>query len=153
MVLIDSDVLLLAFAFQQDERQAENATFLARAAEKNLAITVYNLMEILGKLSFNLSPARLDDWQSWLVDAFRLVVIWPETTADEDAESFFRDQIFDRPYAEFRTHRMAFMDALIIDLAERTPDIKYFVTWNARHFRSKTSLSVATPSEYLAQIE
>lgn len=153
MVLIDSDVLLLAFMFRRDERQAENAVFLERARETRIAITVYNLMEILGKLSFNLSPARLDDWQSWLVDAYRLVVIWPQTRAGQDAESFFRNQIFDRPFAKLRSHRMSFMDALILDLAERTPDIQYFVTWNARHFKDKSSLPVATPSEYLAQVQ
>ena len=41
---------------------------------------------------------------------------------------------------------MAFLDALIIGLAERTPDVKAFVTWNARHFRDKTLLTVLTPT-------
>ncbi len=152
MVLIDSDVLMLAFAFQRDERQADNAAFLARAQQMSLAITVYNLMEILGKLSFNVSTARLDDWQSWLVDAYHLIVIWPQTAVNQDADSFFRNQVFDRPLAKFRAHHMAFMDALILDLAERTPNIECFVTWNARHFKDKTSLPVATPAEYLAQV-
>ncbi len=152
MVLIDSDVLLLAFTFQRDPRQPANAAFLARSQQMNLAITVYNLLEILGKLSFNLSPARLDDWQSWLVDAYHVIVIWPQTAAGQDANVFFRNEIFDRPLAKFRAHRMAFMDALILDLAERTSDVECFVTWNARHFKDKTSLPVATPSEYLTQV-
>jgi predicted nucleic acid-binding protein len=153
VVLIDSDVLLLAFSYQHDERQAANAAFLARAQELQLAITVYNLMEILGKLSFNLSPTRLDNWQSWLVDAYHLVVIWPETFTDQDAESFFRQEIVDRPFAKFRAQRMAFfMDALILNLAERASEIEHFVTWNARHFKNKSSLSVITPSEYLTRV-
>ena len=47
---------------------------------------------------------------------------------------------------------MAFIDALILDLAERTSDIKYFVAWNARHFKDKSALPVVTPSEYLAKV-
>ncbi|MCR4406963.1 MAG: hypothetical protein NUW24_08580 [Anaerolineae bacterium] len=40
------------------------------------------------------------------------------------------------------------MDALIITLAKRTPGVETFVTWNARHFRNKTSLIVLSPAEY-----
>ncbi len=51
-----------------------------------------------------------------------------------------------------RSHRMAFMDALVLNLAERTPGVEQFVTWNARHFKTKSSLQTLTPEEYLAQI-
>ena len=33
-------------------------------------------------------------------------------------------------------YRMAFMDALVLSLAERTPGVEQFVTWNARHSNS-----------------
>lgn len=151
MVLIDSDVVMLAFTFQRDLRQEVNASFLARAQETQLSITIYNLMEILGKLPFNLPPVRLDDWQSWLVDAYHLVVIWPQAPARQDAESFFRNEILDRPLAKFRSQRMAFLGALILDLAERAPNVECFVTWNARHFKDKSTLPVMTPSEYHGQ--
>ncbi len=151
MVLIDTDVLLLEFPFHQDERQSSNRAFLERVQNAEIGLTVYNLMELLGKLSFNLSPERLDDWQSWLADAYQLQVIWPESTRNQDAEAFFRSEMFDRPFLKFRKQRMAFMDALILDLAERMPNAEYFVTWNARHFKQKTSLHVLTPSEYLDQ--
>ena len=151
MVVIDTDVLLLAFAFQSDKRQSANAAFLKRAQVADPAITVYNLMELLGQLSFNLSPARLDAWQTWLVEAYQLTVIWPADLDDMSALSF-RAEIFERPYARMRSHRMAFMDALVLNLAERTPGVEQFVTWNARHFKTKSSLQTLTPEEYLAQI-
>jgi len=44
---------------------------------------------------------------------------------------------------------MSFMDALILNLAERTPGVNQFVTWNVKHFRNKTLLDVITPQEYL----
>jgi hypothetical protein len=44
---------------------------------------------------------------------------------------------------------MGFADVLAIELAERTPDVCAFVTWNARQFADKTRLSVLTPAQYL----
>jgi len=107
-------------------------------------------MELLGQLSFILSPARLDAWQSWLIEAHRLTVIWPLEPHELSMVSF-RAEIFDRPYAKMKTHRMAFMDALVLNLAERTPGAEQFVTWNAHHFKDKSTLPALTPEEYLMQ--
>ncbi len=150
MVVIDTDVLLLAFAFHRDPRQTDNAQFLTQAQNANPAVTIYNLMELLGQLSFNLSPEHLAEWESWLMEPYRLTVIWPRVTGNQSAEVFFRSEIFERPFAKMRTHRMAFIDTLILDLAERTPNVEMFVTWNAGHFRGKSTLSVLTPADYLA---
>lgn len=149
MVIIDTDVILLAFAFHDDQRQAVNTKFLDYVQENQAGITIYNLMEILGQLSFNLSSEQLDAWQSWLIDAYQLSVIWP-INPDETMTSFsFKEEIMDRPFALMRSQRMPFLDALILNLAERTPGVKTFVTWNARHFHNKTSLNVYTPKNYL----
>jgi hypothetical protein len=69
---------------------------------------------------------------------------------NQTAEGFFRSEIFEHPFAKAREHRIAFLDALVIGLAERTPNVESLVTWNARHFKDKTTLRVQTPSEYLA---
>jgi hypothetical protein len=145
--------VLLAFAFQNDPRQAANTAFLDRVQAVEPAITVYNLMEILGQLSFNLSSAKLANWQAWLIDAYQLTVIWPiEPNEQITAAAFFRAEIVERPFAKMRAQRMAFMDALVLNLAERTPNAEQFVTWNARHFRGKSPLTVLTPEEYVKQI-
>lgn len=151
MVVIDSDVLLLAFAFQRDARQADNTAFLAQVQPANPGITVYNLMEVLAQLSFNLSPTRLAEWESWLIEPYRLTVIWPQARENQTAETFFRAEIFDKPFSKAREQQLAFLDALIIGLAERTPEVECFVTWNARHFKNKSKVSVLTPTEYLAE--
>lgn len=151
MVIIDTDVILLAFAFHRDARQPTNTAFLNRVQADQPAITIYNLMEVLGQLSFNLSTKRLDTWQSWLIDAYQLVVIWPADPNEPVSALSFRDEIFERPLSKMRAHRMPFMDALILTLVERTSGVEQFVTWNARHFQGKTSLEVLTPEEYLAQ--
>lgn len=149
MVVIDSDVLLLAFAFQNDSRQEINQKFLEFVQTAQPATTIYNVMEVVGQLSFNLSAERLDQWQSWLVDAYQLTVIWM-ADAEMEKESF-RDELFDRPYQKMRDQRMSFMDALVLSLAEHATDVECFVTWNAKHFKGKTTLTVLTPEEYLAR--
>lgn len=150
MVIIDTDVFLLEFAFHRDARYPTNAEFLRAVRQREPAITIYNLMEILGQLSFNLSPEQLAQWRLWLQEAYGLTVIWP-ATRNQTAQVFFREEIYDRPLAKMQSQRMAFLDALILSLAERAPDVEAFVTWNARHFRNKTRLPVLTPSEFMEQ--
>jgi hypothetical protein len=48
--------------------------------------------------------------------------------------------------------RIAFADALVLQTAEDQPGTRALVTWNARHFKNKTWLPVATPVEYLASL-
>ena len=151
MVVIDSDVLLLAFAFANDSKQEVNRAFLEAVQTAQPATTIYNVMEVPGQLSFNLSPERLDQWQSWLVDAYQLTIIWMADDGLKMGKESFREELYERPYQKIRSVRMPFMDALIISLVERAPDVECFVTWNAKHFKGKTSLKVLTPEEYLAR--
>ncbi len=151
MVIIDSDVLLLAFAFVNDKKQEKNHLFLEKVQTAQPATTIYNVMEVLGQLSFNLSPERLNQWNSWLVDAYQLTVIWMADEEIKMSKEYFREELYERPYQKMRTMRMHFMDSLIISLAERVPNAEYFVTWNAKHFKSKTNLTVLTPEQYLSK--
>ncbi|CAG0946881.1 hypothetical protein ANRL1_03392 [Anaerolineae bacterium] len=151
MVVIDTDIFVLAFAFHHDTRQSANANFLTQVQDAQPAITIYNLMELLGQMSFNLSPTQLDDWRAWLISAYHLKVLAPVEIDDPLATIYFIPEIFDRPFAKMRAQRMAFMDALVLSLAERSVGIEAFITWNARHFKGKTTLPVLTPKEFLAQ--
>ncbi len=149
MVVVDTDVLLLEFSFHNDARQHINHQFLA--STQNLQTTIYNLMELLGQLSFNVAPARLNNWEYWLVEAYRLSVIWSTNPENLNTSFAFNEEIYERPFERMKAYRMSFQDSLIINLAERTPNIETFVTWNARHFQGKTTLEVFTPETYLAQ--
>lgn len=151
MVVIDSDVLLLAFAYPNDDRQKMNQKFLEVVQTAQPATTIYNVMETLGQLSFNLSAEQLDGWQDWLVNAHNLTVIWDTDSKERVDHETWREIIYERPFQKMQTARMAFMDALILSSAEHTPDVEFFVTWNAKHFKGKTSLTVLTPEEYLSR--
>lgn len=148
MVVIDTDVFLLEFAFHSDKRYDINSRFLTTVQHHTPAITVYNLMEILGQLSFNLPPDRLAQWRLWLQAAYHLVVLWPDPDQLE-ASLFFHEEIYAQPLARMQVHRMSFVDSLILNLAERSGDVEALVTWNAKHFEDKSSLDVLTPEGYL----
>ena len=45
--------------------------------------------------------------------------------------------------------KVAFLDSLIISVAESYSEIDKIITWNAKHFRNKTKLLVQTPKELL----
>ena len=151
MVVIDSDVLLLAFAYPNDDRQKMNQKFLEAVQTAQPATTIYNVMETLGQLSFNLSAEQLDGWQDWLANAYNLTIIWDTDSKEKVDPETWSEIIYERPFQKMQTVRMAFMDALILSSAEHTPDVECFVTWNAKHFKEKTSLKVLTPEEYLAR--
>jgi hypothetical protein len=151
MVVIDSDVLLLAFAYPNDDRQSVNLKFLEAVQTAQPATTIYNVMEVLGQLSFNLSEEQLEGWQDWLVNAYNLTVIWDADSKEKIDPETWREIIYERPFQKMRSARMAFMDALIISATEYAPDVDCFVTWNAKHFKGKTDLTVLTPEEYLAR--
>jgi hypothetical protein len=149
MVAIDTDVLLLAFAFHRDPRQEANRRFLQIASDRNPAVAIYSVMELLGQLSFNMSAERLGRWRVWLRDHYGLIVLHPDT-AERQAEEFFHHQIIDQPLIRMQEKRVPFLDALILGLIEQFAEVDVFVTWNARHYRGKTPLTVLTPSEYLS---
>ena len=152
MVAIDTDVLILAFAFHQDERQTPNATFLEAVRTQTPVVAIYSIMEFLGQLSFNLSAERLAQWPSWLQDRYNLTVVYPET-ANVAAEPFFQDEFIHHPFLLLQRLRMPYLDGLILNLIGRVSSVDTFVTWNARHYRGKTALSVLTPAEYLEKLK
>lgn len=152
MVLIDTDVLLVEFRYLRDTRFQTNSSFLSRVRASEPCITIYNLMEFLGQMSFNMASDKLADWDRWLEDEYGLSIVWPETRG-LDAAGFFRMEIYGRPFSRMLGgNGMAFGDALVIVLGERTSGIDALVTWNARHFRGKTTLNVLTPQEYVQSL-
>jgi hypothetical protein len=147
MVVIDTDVMLLAYAFHRDPRQEANRRFLEAVQRRSLAMPIYAVMELLGQLSFNLSPQRLGEWPIWLQDRYGLTVLYPDSDRFE-TEPFFQAEFIAGPFSRMQRHQMPYQDALILNLVERTPDVEEFITWNARHYQGKTAVQVRTPADY-----
>ncbi|MEZ4869044.1 MAG: hypothetical protein R3C14_47420 [Caldilineaceae bacterium] len=119
MVALDTDVLLLAFAFHRDERQAVNRQFLTVVQAYTPVVGIYSVMELLGKLSFNLSSDRLAQWPLWLQDRYQLTIIYPRTEGI-NAALFFQREIVEQPLEKMQQSGMPFLDGLILSLAEAT---------------------------------
>lgn len=143
-VLIDSDVFLIELRYPRDLRYAKNKAFLDRVRSGELVgwTTVYNLLEICGILSFNLSPQSLQALFIGFAQQFNVTVLFPNNSSDEEI-CFSPVDIFSIMQCKF-----SFGDALIAGLAQRhRRRFDYFVTWNVSHFRDKLSLRVATPDQ------
>jgi hypothetical protein len=151
VVALDTDVLTLAFAFHRDPRQTANTRFLSAVQEDVPVVAIYTVMELLGKLSFNLPAQRLAQWTLWLQEQYQLTVLYPQTNGLE-ATPFFQQEFVNQPLQKMQQHGMSFLDGLILNLAEAA-EVETLVTWNARHFQNKTSLTVLTPAQYLEHIE
>jgi hypothetical protein len=149
MVAIDTDVLLLAFAFHHDPRQSANTQFLQTVVDRDPMVAIYTVMELLGQMSFNLSAEQLGRWRFWLQERYGLIILHPGTV-DRRADEFFQEQFIDQPLVRMQQNRIPFLDALILGLVEQCSEVDVFITWNARHYRGKTPLTVLTPSEYLS---
>ena len=108
MVAIDTDVLTLAYAFHRDPRQAANAQFLTVVQADDPATTIYTVMELLGKLSFNLSGERLARWPSWLQEHYQLTILYPSTMG-LSAEVFFNSEFVDQPFRKMQRFQMPFL--------------------------------------------
>ena len=99
-----------------------NARFLTEVKTAAPALTVYNLMEILGVLSFNLSAVQLRAWPDWLKARHSLAILSPELN-DTSQQPLFEQIIYHLPLARMTTQPTAFLDTLAIEVAERTPDV------------------------------
>lgn len=142
-VLIDSDVFLIDLRYPRDRRYAKNKAFLERVRIGELVgwTTVYNLLEICGVLSFNLSPQSLQALFVGFASRFNVTVLFPVSASEEIC--FSPLDIFDIMQRKF-----SFGDALIAELAHRhRRRFDYFVTWNVAHFHDKLSLRVAAPDQ------
>lgn len=94
----------------------------------------------------NQAEASLDDAMGELRG---LEVIWPVSPTTPISYLSWHELMFSRPFNRMKTVQMPYMDALSLDSAEQV-QADSFVTWNARHFRSKTALPVWTHAEFLA---
>ena len=147
MILIDSDVYAIHLMYLRDMRFSLNQGFLDRVRPIPKATTIFNLLEICGKASFNLSLVAVQKLYRDFDKNYRVRVLFPRTKG-LSAEQLLQQVLIERSLYKIFA-RMAFMDALILSTAEDYAEIDTFISWNARHFRDKTSLLVLTPAEYL----
>lgn len=147
-MILDADVLRLDKAFPGDRRQPVNRQFLAvvKATDPPRGVTAQILLEVVGAWSFNTPVADIPQLPAEVVKEYGLKVVPDPAAVPEYAACTVAEVV-----AQMGT-QMALGDAVTaVQIAKYAPPGSIFVTWNARHFRGKVSVSVMTPEEWLQQ--
>jgi predicted nucleic acid-binding protein len=142
MIFIDTDIFVIEKLFRNDERYAVTKELLGSDINGKCT-SIYNLFELLGIVSFNVSATELKKMLKGFSEVYRIKILFP-STAYESADAFL-EHLFDNSFLKI-SMKMNFMDALILDVAEEHNCSK-FVTWNVKHFEGRTDIPVKTPEE------
>ncbi|HBF13814.1 MAG TPA: hypothetical protein DDW49_10610 [Deltaproteobacteria bacterium] len=143
--VIDSDVFLIDSRYSNDVRFKANGEFLesVRQREVNGATTIFNVLEVCGVLSFNLSSKNLLDAYRNFTDEYKIKILFPANAHG--------DLLYNLPEVFSSIQKKQSLgDAQISFVLERFANqVDAFVTWNKAHFEGKIPMKVVTPEEML----
>jgi len=144
MIFIDTDIFVIEKLFKNDNRYVVTSEFL-NIDSKEKCTSIFNLFELLGIVSFNLSTTDLKKLLKGFSEVYNIKILFPETSYASSDD--FVEQLFDNVFEKIIL-KMSFSDALILSVAEEHSCSK-FVTWNVKHFEGRTDIPVKTPEEML----
>jgi predicted nucleic acid-binding protein len=150
MILLDTNVFVIDRFFPRDERFEVNRRFVARLAQIEAGFSIFSLFELCGISSFNLSPQELKRWSYYFDDVYDVEILEPQGLHTVLASDWFAR--FSHHMLEIFERKLTWGDAVLIKMAEDYA-IESIVTWNKKHFESRTTIEVLTPGEYLEQRE
>ena len=149
-LFIDTDIFVRDLRYRNDKNIKDNDLFLSLVKTKRIIgfTSIYNLLELCGILSFNLSSESLLHLYLGFKKRYRLKQILFGTYSDENLiiniNTVFAQLL----------KKMSFGDALIAGCVEYHGDlIEAFVSWNAIHFENRLNIDVYTPSAVLKKLE
>ncbi len=145
MLLIDSDVFIIDRRYRKDAKYRTNKNFLDFVHEEEKYTTIFNLLEITGILSYNLSTSDIERFYYAFPDYYKINIIYPVTNT-LSADSFMSELTND--IYEIIKKKLNFGDALILKTAIDN-HINTYVGWNIRHFKGKAKMIFYTPADYL----
>ena len=145
VTVIDTPVFVIDLRYKRDRNFASNRAFLDRLVEEgHAATTIFNLLEVCGILSFNLSERQLEEMFHYFPQHYNVDVL-PHSTLESPLPPLKTGDLF-----HVIARKTSFGDALIISAVEKhIPGTGCFVSWNARHFKGRLSVPTLTPREYL----
>jgi predicted nucleic acid-binding protein len=145
LTVIDSSVFVIDLRYHRDRHFASNRSFLDRVAgEGRAATTIFNLLEVCGIMSFNLSERQLKELFHYFARHYNVDVL-PHCALENPLPPLNTEDLMNAI-----AKKASFGDALIISTVEKhLPGTARFVSWNARHFRGRISVTALTPREFL----
>jgi len=80
MIFLDTDLFVIDRLFLNDQRYAVNRTLLDLAAKENAGTSIFNLLELVGIASFNLTREELTMLFKTFAISYTLQILYPSTT-------------------------------------------------------------------------
>jgi hypothetical protein len=148
MILLDSDVLLIAHRYQNDRNFGVNAQALQQIKSESiaLAMTSQAFLEVVGVLSYNVPGANVPRLPHFLAGLYGLL-IFPDTQRHPDYAGCTVAELIAQ-----MSLQMSLPDAVqAVQIARYASHADCLLTWNARHFRGKIVIPTFTPLEWLNQ--
>ena len=147
-IFLDTNIFIIDLRYQRDPHYRINRAFLEKMrADRNGKTSIINLLELCGILSFNLTRRQLDDLFYYFPARYS-VRIYPEDYLTLATVQFGMRQLF-----EMISRKLSFADVLLLQHIEsHSPKVSALITWDADHFKGKSSLEILTPEDYLSQI-
>ena len=146
-IFIDTDVFVMDLRYKSDKNFSSNQQFLDCLKKKKFkAVTsVFNVLEIFGIVSFNLSDAELLRLYEEFPKQYGVKFLFP---ADRTGELKYD---FSRIFRNIQK-KQSLGDAQVAYVVEQFQNmVSTFVSWNAKHFAGKLPVPVMTPKEFLAR--
>ena len=148
-VFIDTDIFVRNLRYRDDKNIIDNDCFLDPVKEKKIIgfTSIYNLLELCGILSFNLSSESHLHLYGGFKKRFQLKQILFGAYSDENLiiniNTVFTQLL----------KKMYYGDALIVCCVEYHGDIlEGFVSWNVKHYEGKLNIDGYTPAELLKSL-
>ncbi len=147
-VFLDTNIFIMDLRYRRDPHYRVNRTFLEKIrGDRNGKTSIVNLLELCGILSFNLNRRQLDNLFHYFPTRYS-VTLFPE-----DYRTLATLQFGMRQLLEMISRKLSFGDALLLQHIEsHSPRVSALITWDADHFKGKSSLDILTPEDYLSQI-
>lgn len=147
MIFLDTNIFIIDLRYSRDPHFRINRAFLERVKkEGNGRTSIISFLELCGILSFNLNSQQLENLFHYFPAKYSV--------------SLFPSTYLGKEYMEFSIHRLletisrklSFGDALLLTHIEsHSPKASALVTWDAEHFKGKTSIPVLTPKDYMRE--
>ncbi len=96
MIFIDTDIFVIEKLFKNDERYIVTSEFL-NSDSKEKCTSIFNLFELIGIASFNLSTTDLKKLLKGFSEVYNIKILFPKTSYE--SPDAFVEQLFANVFA------------------------------------------------------
>lgn len=142
-VFIDSDVFVRDLRYPNDEHAKINSQFVEKVRSQKIpgVTSLFNVLEVCGVLSFNLSEERIFELYKDFTSLYSLKIFY---AADKIGQFDYDHQLI----FKYIQKKICLGDAQVASVVEKFENmISCFVTWNVKDYAGKLPVPVKSPRE------